>query len=182
MAYSGYDIEDASIQNKASLDRGYGRCIVLRKYVTELKKYATTSDQVKPPIEPKTELDKKKLKKYKVLDKDGIVAQGERLTVGDVYVNKFIPSNQNEITTTTTYRDAPMTYKIPGDAYMDKVLITSSEYSPLVIKCLVRSTRRPELGDKFSSRHGQKGVCGLIVDQVDMPFNDQGVCPDMIMK
>lgn len=75
-----------------------------------------------------------------------------------------------------------MSYKgaIPG--YIDKVLLTDTDQDSTLVKVLVRQTRRPELGDKFSSRHGQKGVCGLIVPQEDMPFNDKGTCPDIIMN
>lgn len=70
-----------------------------------------------------------------------------------------------------------MTYKSPVAGNIDKVMITDTDNDQTLIKVLIRQTRRPELGDKFSSRHGQKGVCGLIVNQEDMPFNDQGICP-----
>lgn len=70
-----------------------------------------------------------------------------------------------------------MTYKSPSPGYIDKVMVTDTENDQTLIKVLIRQTRRPELGDKFSSRHGQKGVCGLIVNQEDMPFNDQGISP-----
>jgi DNA-directed RNA polymerase III subunit RPC2 len=58
-------------------------------------------------------------------------------------------------------------------------MISDTENEQTLIKVLIRQTRRPELGDKFSSRHGQKGVCGLIVNQEDLPFNDQGIVPGM---
>jgi len=61
-------------------------------------------------------------------------------------------------------------------------LLTTNEEDQTLIKALIRQTRRPELGDKFSSRHGQKGVCGIIVNQEDMPFTDLGICPDIIMN
>ena len=75
-----------------------------------------------------------------------------------------------------------MSYKAPEPGYIDKLMLSTSESDQTLIKVLVRQTRRPELGDKFSSRHGQKGVCGLLVPQEDMPFNDQGICPDVIMN
>ncbi|CAF5179939.1 unnamed protein product, partial [Rotaria magnacalcarata] len=61
-------------------------------------------------------------------------------------------------------------------------MLTSNHEDMFIVKLLTRQTRRPEIGDKFSSRHGQKGVCGLIVQQEDMPFNDYGMCPDIIMN
>ena len=67
-------------------------------------------------------------------------------------------------------------------ACIEKVMLTSNHEDMFIVKLLTRQTRRPEIGDKFSSRHGQKGVCGLIVQQEDMPFNDLGMCPDIIMN
>ena len=71
-------------------------------------------------------------------------------------------------------------YKAPLPSYIERVMISSNPEEAFLIKILLRQTRRPEIGDKFSSRHGQKGVCGLIVPQEDMPFTDLGLCPDVV--
>jgi len=205
MSYSGYDIEDASILNKASLDRGFGRCIVLKKNVTSVKRYPnqTVDRIVAPPDEamqllatPQRDIqaDPRKAsmlsrnRKYQPLDVDGLCRVGERVFPGDILVNKQMPANTNDTLANPTalpdsqYRGQAVTYRGAEHAYIDKVLLTSNENDHFLVKVLLRSTRRPELGDKFSSRHGQKGVCGLIVPQEDFPFNDQGVCPDLIMN
>ena len=75
-----------------------------------------------------------------------------------------------------------MTYRLPDPSYVDKIMVSRSHNDATVIKVQTRQTRRPELGDKFSSRHGQKGVVGIIVNQEDMPFSDSGVTPDIIMN
>lgn len=79
-------------------------------------------------------------------------------------------------------KPSPARLKDAYDMVVDRVLLTSNHESNMIVKTLLRDVRRPELGDKFSSRHGQKGVCGLIVKQEDMPFTDEGLCPDMIMN
>lgn len=183
MSFSGYDIEDASIQNRASIDRGYGRCMLLKKYETQLNSHNNgTFDILRGPSRDLLPSDKIR---HEILDKDGITRANEKIFPSDIYVNKYAPADtdtQGVDISTVGYRPQPMSYKGSVDAVVDQVLITSDKDHRTVIKTLVRHTRRVELGDKFSSRHGQKGVCGLIVQQEDMPFNKEGICCDMIMN
>eukprot|EP00005_Dracoamoeba_jomungandri_P006609 CAMPEP_0174279002 /NCGR_PEP_ID=MMETSP0439-20130205/61792_1 /TAXON_ID=0 /ORGANISM="Stereomyxa ramosa, Strain Chinc5" /LENGTH=290 /DNA_ID=CAMNT_0015371477 /DNA_START=452 /DNA_END=1321 /DNA_ORIENTATION=- len=126
--------------------------------------------------------------RYEKLDIDGIVSPGERLEPGDIYINKQTPQNTSDtlsnldVLPETAFQATPLSYKGAEHSYVDKVLLTASTEDHFLIKVLFRSTRRPELGDKFSSRHGQKGVVGIIARQEDMPFNEQGICPDIIMN
>jgi DNA-directed RNA polymerase III subunit RPC2 len=123
--------------------------------------------------------------KYKALDMDGLAGVGQKVYPGMIYVNKQTPGNANDNSSgsrTTSWRNTPMTYRGTVPAYIDKVMLSDTDNDQTLIKVLTRQTRRPELGDKFSSRHGQKGVCGLIVEQADMPFNDLGINPDIIMN
>lgn len=188
MSYSGYDIEDALVLNKASIDRGFGRCQVFRKYTTELQKYPNgRRERIGDPL---NEIDNgvmRRIKKHEALDDDGLAIVGQRIHSGEAMVKKETPL---DMTTTgigldrgpSEYRDTAVSYRIADPAYIDKVMISQTEKDTTVIKVQTRQTRRPELGDKFSSRHGQKGVVGIIVDQEDMPFADSGLCPDIIMN
>eukprot|EP01112_Ceratiomyxa_fruticulosa_P021333 TRINITY_DN7466_c0_g3_i1.p1 TRINITY_DN7466_c0_g3~~TRINITY_DN7466_c0_g3_i1.p1 ORF type:complete len:1131 (-),score=237.49 TRINITY_DN7466_c0_g3_i1:136-3528(-) len=185
MSYSGYDIEDALVLNKASLDRGFGRCIVLKKQVQLIKKYenSTTDRIVAPPASDATALNSRTSN----LDNDGIVSPGFLLTKGQIYINKYSPLNtvdqcDPDKLPDSAFRQAAISFKSDIPQYVDKVMLTTNDDHQFIIKTLFRSTRRPELGDKFSSRHGQKGVCGIIARQEDMPFNDLGMCPDIIMN
>lgn len=190
MSYSGYDIEDALILNKASVDRGFGRCLVYRKQTCLLKRYANqTFDRVMGPS--RDAATGEVIWRHRALDADGICAPGERVENKQVLINKSMPvvtaSGLQPVTPgqpppQPEYRDVPVSYKGPKDIYIERVLVTSNAEEAFLIKILQRQTRRPEIGDKFSSRHGQKGVCGLIVNQEDMPFNDLGICPDIIMN
>lgn len=189
MSYSGYDIEDALILSKASIDRGYGRCIIYKNSKCTLKRYPNrTRDIVMgPEIDAAT---KKPIPRHEVVDSDGIVSPGLKVTNKMVLVNKHMPTatstnpvEQRDVSAQSVkHVPAPITYKNVEPSYVEKVMITTNSEDDYLFKVLLRQTRRPEIGDKFSSRHGQKGVTGLIVDQEDMPFNDFGMSPDMIMN
>ena len=191
MSFSGYDIEDALIMNKASLDRGFGRCLTMKKFATVVKKYANQSYDrvVGPPLMDQPDKSGGVVPpKFRALDLDGIVAAGERVEPEQVIINKFSPVNTHTVITDRAsvsekdYRPAPLIYRAPADGYVDKVLLTSNGDDQMIVKVMMRHVRRPEIGDKFSSRHGQKGVVGAIVPQEDMPFTDSGICPDIIMN
>ncbi len=194
MSYSGYDIEDAIILNRSSLDRGYGRCLVYRNSKTTMKRYSTQdADRILGPLVDAN--TKKAIWRHDVLDIDGIASPGLKVNNKQVMVNKSMPvvtrdplnpvesgNNASNAPRQSEYRDVPSTYKGPIPSFVEKVMISSNADEMYLIKLLLRQTRRPELGDKFSSRHGQKGVTGLIVQQEDMPYNEFGICPDMIMN
>ncbi|XP_024402196.1 DNA-directed RNA polymerase III subunit 2 [Physcomitrium patens] len=192
MSYSGYDIEDAIVMNKSSLDRGFGRCIVIKKSVVPMKKYANrTADRIMAPeLQSSAKGGVQVVARQQLQDHDGIAAVGEMIRPGDIYVNKQSPiDTRNNVNNPmalpdSAYKRTPQTYKgAAGEtAVVDKVLLTSNDENHFVVKCLIRQTRRPEVGDKFSSRHGQKGVCGTIVQQEDFPFSERGICPDLIMN
>lgn len=188
MSYSGYDIEDALVLNKASVDRGFGRCQILRKYPVALKLYASGSkDSVAPPMaDPTTGVS---IKEHALLDDDGVAHVGEKVSAGEVFVNKWVPENANSSGLSDNgNKSAPamlpqaQKYKLPDPSYIDKVMVSEVESGNQLIKVQTRQTRIPEVGDKFSSRHGQKGVVGIIAEQADMPFSDQGITPDIIMN
>lgn len=201
MSYSGYDIEDALVLNSASCDRGFGRCQVYKKQATVvLKKYANgLADRLADPTEEN--------RRHSKLGSDGLGEVGVRLEKDDIYILKQAPTNthimlpphsasgvlplqpqsggqlqQQQRQMSTEWRATDSIYKQPDPSYIDTVLVSANEADTAIIKIQTRQTRRPELGDKFSSRHGQKGVVGLIAAQSDMPFSDQGVVPDVIMN
>ncbi len=185
MSYSGYDIEDALVLNKASVDRGFGRCQVFRKYNTILRKWPNgLEERVGDPIIE----NGVPVRKHALLDEHGLARVGEKVSAGEVYIMKQTPINPHSSTGIGNdygfgdYKDTPMTYRLPDPSYIDKVMVSCMESDHKIIKVQTRQTRRPEVGDKFSSRHGQKGVVGLIAEQVDMPFTDDGIVPDIIMN
>jgi len=187
MSYSGFDIEDAVILNRASLDRGFGRIMLLKRYPTDIKRYSNGAmDRIVAPPKLFSDNPPPSLKKYSAIDQDGLARLGEQIKSGDVYVNKQTPLNKTdpvmEDLPDEAYKPAFVNFKGPNPVRIHKVILTSSDEAPLLVKTVMIETRVPELGDKFSSRHGQKGVAGLIVGQEDLPFSETGWCPDLVMN
>ncbi|KAL3630258.1 DNA-directed RNA polymerase III subunit 2 [Castilleja foliolosa] len=184
MSYSGYDIEDAIVMNKSSLDRGFGRCIVMKKMSAVIQKYENNaSDRIVRP--------QKESRGMQVLDDDGLASPGQTIQDKDIYINKQTPrvtrgpSKSTVEVADSAYNKTPQRYNgatAETPAVVDRVVLFSDRNNNLAIKFMIRHTRRPEVGDKFSSRHGQKGVCGTIVQQEDFPFSERGICPDLIMN
>ncbi len=177
MSYSGYDIEDALVLNKASCDRGFGRCQVFKKLSIPLKTYNNGAQERVGDRDVKNP-------KHGKIGRDGIVEVGEVLEANDMYMLKETPQQQHMVVHARDqkWQTAHMSYRLPDPCYIDKVMATANESDTRVFKIQTRQTRRPEIGDKFSSRHGQKGVVGIIAEQADMPFTDSGITPDIIMN
>mmetsp|Transcript_12596 Transcript_12596/g.28731 ORF Transcript_12596/g.28731 Transcript_12596/m.28731 type:complete len:798 (+) Transcript_12596:1-2394(+) len=180
VSYSGYDIEDAIVMNKGSLDRGFGRCQVIKRISCKMDNKQGLPDALRAPEKGESHRTKQGSVaavpfRHRLLDQDGLPGVGAKVLPSQILINKATPSLSGE------WRPSPISHKAHDPTFVDRVIQTDNN-GHKVVKVMCRQTRRPEFGDKFSSRHGQKGVCGLIVQQEDMPFSETGWCPDLIMN
>lgn len=186
MSYKGYNMEDAIVINRASVDRGFGRSTYFRPSIAEELRYAGgLMDEVSIP--DKDVKGYKSERDYRLLEDDGIIYPEAVVKEGDVVIGRtspprFLSSLDEYSLTSSTRRESSVTLKHGEQGVIDFALITENEEGNKLVQVRIRDQRIPEIGDKFTSRHGQKGVIGLIVPPSHMPFSASGIVPDLIFS
>lgn len=186
MSFKGYNMEDAIIINKGSIDRGMGRSTYYRPAISEELRYSGgLMDNITVP--DKDVKGYRSERDYRFLEDDGLVYPEASVVEDDVIIGKTSPprflSGMDEYSLATTSRRESSTSLAHGEkGIVDFVMLTENAEGNKLVQVRLRDQRVPEIGDKFTSRHGQKGVIGMIFPQSDMPFTSTGIVPDILFS
>ncbi len=184
--YDGYNMSDGIVFNRASVDRGLCRVSHFRPYSSERLRYS--AGQVDRITVPDKEVQGYTLEDdYKYLDSDGLVNPETSVNGGEVLVGKtspprFLSKLESFSTAANIRKDTSTRVKFGENGIVSKVILTESQNGNPLVNVEVRDTRPISIGDKVSSRHGQKGVVGYLANPEDMPFSSSGTVPDVIFN
>jgi len=184
MPYEGYNMADAVVLNKASVDRGMGRSTYFRPYsAAELQYAGGLSDEIVIP--DKDVSGYRTEESYKFLEDDGIAYVEADMSAGEVIIGKTTPpkflSEAKDISIQSK-KEASSAIRQEERGTVDAVFVTVDQEGNKIAQVRTRDSRLPEPGDKFSTPHGQKGVVGLLAPAEDIPFTGRGVKPDLIFN
>lgn len=182
--FEGFNIEDAIVINASSIQRGLFWSYMFRTYEAEQKRYMGGQEDIIGIPEPRVRGYAGE-DAYKHLPEDGIINQetyvnSDEILVGRVSPLRFLGAMDQFVTGIENIRETSVRLRHGDSGIVDKIFLTETIEGTKLVKVRVRSLKVPEIGDKFASRHGQKGVIGLIVPQEDMPFTESGIVPDII--
>lgn len=180
-SYTGFNQEDSLILNQHSIDMGLFRATFYRTYKDDEKKIQSTGKEEKFTIPDPKYTCEKKCGNYNKLDERGLVKKDVYVSNKDVIIGKVLPlktyKNNKEL-----YKDCSLSLRMNEEGFTDKVYCGRNSDGFKFAKIRIRSERIPTIGDKFASRCAQKGTCGIVYPREQMPYNEDGVVPDIIMN
>ena len=182
MSHTGYNQEDSLLFNKGAIDRGLFLATIYHTEKDEDKKlFGTEEIRCKPD---KTKTKNIKFGNYDKLTPQGIMKENALIEDRDIIIGKVIPikENKNDFTKSVKFSDGSISHRTQEESYVDKNYIETNGDGYNFCKVRIRNFRKPVIGDKFSSRHGQKGTIGNIIPEEDMPFTANGLKPDIIIN
>lgn len=186
MSYLGFNMEDAIILNQGSVDRGLARSHYFKPMITEELRYSGgLLDEVSIP--DKDVKGYRIEKDYRFLEDDGIIFPEATVKEDDVVIGKtspprFLNSMEEYNLAASSRRESSLSLAHGQEGTVDMVFLTENNEGNKLIQVRLREQRIPEMGDKFTSRHAQKGVVSLVVPEMDMPFSMSGTKPDIIFS
>jgi len=183
MTHTGYNQEDSLLINKGSVDRGMALTTVYHTEKDEDKQKINGDEEIRCKPDP-SKTKGLKMGNYNKVNSKGVVPENTLIENRDVIIAKVTPikENRNDHTKIIKYEDQSKIYKTVEETYVDKNYIDRNGEGYNFAKVRTRVVRKPVIGDKFSSRHGQKGTVGNIIPECDMPYTQNGVRPDIIIN
>ena len=181
--YTGYNQEDSVLINRSAIERGLFRSMLYRTYKDEEKGKGTDSE-VFSPLDASTCVKMRKANYNHIDACDGIVQVGTYVHPNDILVGKVMTTSElsHDGKQQLMQRDRSLILKNNEHGRVDRIFLSPTAEGMRSVRIRTRTVRIPKVGDKFSSRHGQKGTVGRIVDQADMPFTADGITPDIIVN
>jgi intein/homing endonuclease len=183
MTHTGYNQEDSLLINQGSIDRGMSLVTVYHTEKDEDKQKINGDEEIRcKPDATKTK--SMKMGNYNKVNSKGVIPENTLVENRDIIISKVTPikENRNDHTKVIKYEDQSKLHKTTEECYIDKNYIDRNGEGYNFAKVRIRTVRKPVIGDKFSSRHGQKGTVGNIIPECDMPFTANGVRPDIIIN